>query len=376
VEGAVLQRRTIGVDIDPVAVNVALAKTRNYDLTLVEHAVKEVLDRLGQIERSDEFYRSFMHRDVSDEDFQAIVANEGLEIPQIPNLRHWFRNYVVIDLARIKQVIDLHDSDERSKLLLQIVFASIIRNSSNADPVPVSGLEFTAYMRKRDVAGRLVNPFALFRGSARKALVAVSEWISALPEGAVEPRAVTGSAFALPDEIPQNFDAVITSPPYHNAVDYYRRHQLEMFWLAYTRTQAERLALLPNYIGRPGIARKNPLLSQPWCPSDLADQWERKIREKSLQRSNDFRHYVQAMKHVFDGLAGRLRRGAPAIFVLGQSQWQGESIPTEQLFAELAEPNFRLDDLLHYPVKNRYMSYTRHNDASIDVEHVIVLRRQ
>ena len=74
--------------------------------------------------------------------------------------------------------------------------------------------------------------------------------------------------------------------------------------------------------------------------------------------------------------AARLKPDSSAIFVLGQSQWNEEAIPTEQLFAKLAVPNFELHDVLHYPVKNRYMSYTRRNDASIDKEYALVLYRQ
>jgi hypothetical protein len=50
-------------------------------------------------------------------------------------------------------------------------------------------------------------------------------------------------------------DCVITSPPYLTAVNYYRRHQLEMFWLGLTHTTAERLELMPRYLGRDRVAR-------------------------------------------------------------------------------------------------------------------------
>ena len=42
--------------------------------------------------------------------------------------------------------------------------------AGNADPVPVSGLEVTSYMKQKDVDGRLVNPFDLFRRAVARAL--------------------------------------------------------------------------------------------------------------------------------------------------------------------------------------------------------------
>jgi hypothetical protein len=82
------------------------------------------------------------------------------------------------------------------------------------------------------------------------------------------------------------------------------------------------------------------------------------------------------MGMVFEQLSERLPSHAPGVFVLGHSQWNGEQIPTDKLFAEIAAPSFKLDETLSYPVKNRYMSYSRHNAASIDMEHVLVLRKQ
>ena len=375
IEAMLCQRRAIGVDVDPVAISVALAKTRRYDLQEVRNTLEQIMERLSAMERSSEHYQEFMHSDISLDELHEICIAEALEIPNIPNLYHWFRRYVLVDLARIKKIITEVPPKGRTDQLFQVVFASIIRHSSNADPIPVSGLEYTSHMRRRDFAGRVINPFALIRSASKKALTAVEEWTGALPDSVPEPLAVRATALSLPDEIPEKVDAVITSPPYHNAVDYYRRHQLEMFWLGHTISQSERLALLPDYIGRPKIAMSNPLLSEPWHPSALADEWERKIREQHTERAGDFRHYVQSMTRVFQQLADRVAPGGPAIFVLGQSRWNGEQIPTEELIAELAQPYFSLQEVLNYPVKNRYMSYSRHNEASIDKEYVLVLHR-
>ena len=259
--------------------------------------------------------------------------------------------------------------------LLRIVFASIIRNASNADPVPVSGLEYTAHMKRRDEAGRLVNPFSLLRSAASKARHAVDEYARATGKSAPEPLVVCGDATSMGRIAAGRFDAAITSPPYHNAVDYYRRHQLEMFWLGHTSSQTERELLLPRYIGRPHIAAKDPLLALTWNPPKLTDKWEQKIRTAAPRRADDFRHYVQAMSLCFVSVATAVKSGAPLLMVVGHSSWNGDEIPTGKLFAELAS-DFELREVLYYPVKNRYMSYTRRNQASIDKEYVLSFVRR
>jgi hypothetical protein len=64
-----------------------------------------------------------------------------------------------------------------------------------------------------------------------------------------------------------------------------------------------------------------------------------------------------------------------AVFVVGRSTWNGRKLPTVDLFKEIAGPYFQIVDRYWYPLKNRYMTYTRHNGASIDKEYVIVFER-
>ena len=81
------------------------------------------------------------------------------------------------------------------------------------------------------------------------------------------------------------------------------------------------------------------------------------------------------MKESFNQLAIAVRTGGTVIFVLGHSEWNGSKLPTSDLFLEMAGDSFHLVDKLWYPVKNRYMSYSRRNGADINEEYVLVFRR-
>lgn len=172
-------------------------------------------------------------------------------------------------------------------------------------------------------------------------------------------------------------DAVITSPPYHNAVDYYRRHQLEAYWLRLVENQDERLGYLKDYIGRPKVYSGHPMLKANTEPlSPLCNQWESDIRAKSPDRANTFRHYLLSMQKVTQELARVIKPGRKLVYVVGKSTWNGDEIPTAELFFEISKEWFRSERCLHYPVLNRYMSYTRKNGASIAEEQVLVLTRK
>jgi hypothetical protein len=281
---------------------------------------------------------------------------------------------VLVDLAAIKAAILALKTSRTTQEFFLLCFASIIRNASNADPVPVSGLEVTKHMRQKDADGRIVDPYRLFSTAVRRALRDMEQFSSvASSSRPADVRLV--DATRLGDAKSFGATSVITSPPYNAAVDYYRRHQLEMFWLDLTVSQDERLLLLNHYIGRVRVGRDHPLLETP-IHSRRLQLTDKSMRKADVSRANGFRHYVVAMQRVFEGLRDQLPVGAPAAFVVGDSRWNGGHLNSRQLMADVAEPWFEVVDVRSYPVKNRYMSYTRHNNASIDREYVIILERQ
>ena len=374
VSAAAEGRGAIGSDVDPVAVFVSQVKTHRFSPAQL-HASWAILRPLITTDaRSTDEYEMRRFEDIAEGKYEDILSSEHLWIPYLPNLQHWFRRYVIIDLARILHRITHSAIPETHRRFFLLILASIIRKSSNADPVPVSGLEVTSYMKKLDAAGRLVNPFQLFTRATEKGLIAVKSYNDTCPPQGMS--VLRADATSLNSRLRKQVDAVITSPPYHNAVDYYRRHQLEMYWLGFTKTRADRLELLPRYIGRSSVGSQDPLLRQIAKLGPLSRQLHEQITISSKKRADSFAHYMLSMGKAFAQLAMIVRANAPVIFVLGHSDLNGSKIPTSDLFIEMAGGDFSLEDKLWYPIKNRYMSYGRHNGASIDEEHVLVFRRR
>ena len=96
-----------------------------------------------------------------------------------------------------------------------------------------------------------------------------------------------------------------------------------------------------------------------------------------MARATAFRHYVAAMSKSLDGMAAVLRAGGKAVFVLGKNTTSGGlEIPSTDIFNEIASLRFRLCETYWYPVKNRYMTYSRRNGANIDKEYVLVYEKK
>jgi hypothetical protein len=362
--------RSVGTDVDPLAVFVSRVKTLPLNPEDLARSWRVVQPLLAKFDRGADVYSELQHQDIPDDEF-AFAAGGA---PAIPNLNHWFRHYVVVDLDHIRRSVLSARIPGPHRDFFMLCFASIIRSASNADPVPVSGLEVTSHMLRLEKAGRIVDPFSLFERAVVRGMRDMAEYSAAV----VRPSQVSvrrADATRLGPAVRSGVQAVVTSPPYHGAVDYYRRHQLEMFWLGMTTSQADRLRLLDGYIGRPKVPQSNRLVASGRLSTPGAMALEASMRQVSAQRADAFKHYCLSMTRVFKGLGHLLPSGAPALFVVGHSGWNGGELRTSELFAELAMPQFRLEEVLWYPVTNRYMSYERHNGANIDREYVVALRR-
>ena len=367
-------RSATGVDVDPLSVLVSKIKTHRFKPDNLRDSWAIIRPLLASITRSKTEYSNRRFVDIDLTEYEGILSSEHLWIPDIPNIFHWFRRYVIVDLSRILTCIRSVDIPSTHREFFRLVFASVIRNSSNADPVPVSGLEVTSHMKELDSAGRTVNPFELFAIATEKALSAVEAYHQATSLTS-RISVFQADATSLRARLRTRVDAVITSPPYHNAVDYYRRHQLEMYWLGLTKSHSDRLVLLPKYIGRSRIRRTNPLLQKQDELGPISTHWNDRMRAVSVSRADAFVHYILSMKQVFSELSKVVPVGGPTIFVVGHSKWNGSRLPTSDLFVEMAGESFHLQDKLWYPTKNRYMSYGRHNGADISEEYVLVFRR-
>ncbi len=183
VEASLLGRSSFGVDVDPLAVAVTNAKVRRYRASRLRENADRLLADLEPFQRSAGWYDAHAHSDLSEAEFRRQIGPVAEYIPEIPNIHHWFRRYVIVDLAYMRRAVTELSCSEPHRAFLATVFASIIRNVSNADPVPVSGLEYTAHMKRLDEAGRIVNPWGTLVTALRRAVQGADAFAAAARQG-------------------------------------------------------------------------------------------------------------------------------------------------------------------------------------------------
>lgn len=372
VEALTMGRRAIGIDVDPVSVFISRVKSRPISPRALECAFADLQKEIRTIRRSPSEYDRLMREDLAPSSLQRL--QERFAIPPIPNIGHWFRTYVAIDLARLRQLLLTTNLTPEVRSFFLACFASIIRNASNADPVPVSGLEVTKHMRELDERGRRIDPFSLFEARVAREIHGMAEFYQdARPGGASVCR---GDATRLVRRIPPgSIDSIVTSPPYNTAVDYYRRHTLEMYWLNMVRSHDDRLVLIRRYIGRERVRADNPHLK--WqALSAYLNRLLAHAAKIGPDRERALRHYCASMDLALEQFARVLKKGGLSVIVVGNSKWNGRRVRATKLIEELAADKFDIVERLTYRTHNRYMSYARHNGADVNREYVLVLRNR
>jgi SAM-dependent methyltransferase len=372
VEALIAGRNAVGLDIDPVATFIAKVKSKPIADKKLTADFETLMNSVSRYRRSSADYDRLMFEDFSNRSFSRL-ANE-LYVPDIPNIAHWFRKYVAIDLARLRNAILEGPFSPPVRNFFLACFAGIIRNASNADPVPVSGLEVTSHMRDLDADGRRIDPFELFERRVHREIAGMKSLFTEAKSSYV--RVLRGHVAHLHRKLStEKFDVVITSPPYNTAVDYYRRHMLEMYWLGAVHSQEDRLQLAPQYVGRAQVRVGDPSQKAKF-ESSYVQRLIAHARQISPSQERAIVHYCASMQRALTQISAVLKPRKRAIFVVGNSKWNGRSVRATRLLIELAKPYFEVGDSFSYPARNRYMSYKRRNGADVDREYVVLLDKR
>ncbi len=306
VEGLLSARNVIGVDIDPLAVRLCLAKTIMYSPAQVETAGYRVLESAQRLTQQDAL--STFRRSIDARTLQFID--------------YWFQPQTQRELAALAQAIR-NEQDSRLKTLLEVIFSSIIVTKSGG----VSTALDLAHSRPHRVDGKTPgSALQRFGAALRRAIAAVGSGRSA---PGVEATVLMGDCRWLPLE-DDSIDLIVTSPPYANALDYMRAHKFSLCWLGYP---AKALAThRSQYIG---AERWTDAEGAP-TPADVAATVGL-VAQKDPQRGRVLQRYFRDMGLAIREMCRVLRSGRAAAIVIGPSTVRGIAVPTHQHLAAIGE---------------------------------------
>jgi hypothetical protein len=252
-------------------------------------------------------------------------------IPAIPNLDHWFEANVSQTVAQLVQAIseapiECHDA-------LRVALSSILVRVSNQD----SDTRYAA-VRKNI---KSTDVFALFHNACLKLSRALSARNYDLPPT----RVIERDTLAVePSEIAERIGAVITSPPYPNAYEYWLYHKYRMWWLGH-----DPLLVKKQEIG----ARAHFFGGNNHTAQDFTDQ----------------------MRRTFALISAVLTPKGYASFVVGRSRIHGETINNAEVLERVSQEfGFRLAFNAERVIQANRKSFNL-SHANIKTETVLIFSR-
>ncbi|UCE10174.1 MAG: hypothetical protein JSW61_14580 [Candidatus Thorarchaeota archaeon] len=319
-EAMLNKRKGVGLDIDPMARLVTKVKTTPI--------AGSILDTI--------------HRWIDSEiNSRMDSANHVPALPEFNYRDNWFLDFVLSELAIIKEVIsqlewngplekESHQVRNDAADFVKIVFSSIIRDVSNADPHCTRTV-----IRKKQI--RNISPgqtVEKFGHALVKQISAMRELDAIASEQSLErPDVLPGSALNTGIES-ESIDLAITSPPYINAVDYPRTHQLEMYWLD-LMAEGPLSKMKRKYIGTETVYKaeyKDLRLSGLESLDPLLERIFRSDPRRSYIVSRFFEEMTQQLQETHRVLVP----GGRYCIVIGSNRIRQVLVPSHEILEEIA----------------------------------------
>jgi DNA modification methylase len=345
IEALLASRHSVGIDISPFSRFISKVKVTPLD----EAELKDCKNRIMRL------LVNYRPEKVS-----------SLDIPSFPYRDNWFNKEIVLELAYIKKCIENLDTNENIKDFLMVCFSSIIRSVSNAD----DNCTRTVIRKKLN---KIVNPSDALRKFAEAVLTNIPKMIEFSHLCAKDIITV------FPDNMDardikydkETFDLALTSPPYVNAVDYPRTHQLETYWLGFAKGSLA--PLKKKQVGTESVSAKDykelHLIGIKEADSVIA-----KIYKKDPRRAYIAYKYLKDMRKNLKEVYRVLKPGGRYIIVVGNNQIRGEVFESWKYIIEIAEKiGFSLENYFASEIIKHFIKVPR--EERIDTDWILVLTK-
>ncbi len=346
VEALLLRRHSVGIDVDPFSRFLSKVKTTPLDEDELKYSQKTLL-------------RSVIK-------YHPTKIKEA-DIPDFPYRDNWFNKEIIFELAYLKKIINFLDVNDDVKDFLKICFSSIIRSVSNAD----DNCTRTVIRKKLN---KKVYPADALKKFVERLLINVpkmSDFSSVCPNNDIEiafPTDNDARHIKYPDRF---FDLCVTSPPYANAVDYPRTHQLEVYWLELANGSLT--PLKKKHVGTESVSSveyKNLCLTG----VNSADRIITKIFKKDQRRAYIAYKYLKDMESNLKEVYRVLKKGGRYIVVVGNNKIRNELFETWKYLMEMSENiGYRIENYFGSEIIRHFIKVPR--EERINTDWIIIFRK-
>lgn len=304
----------------------------------------------------------------------------SLKIPDFKNIGYWFRPRVIVELSIIKSAIsEVENKDIRD--FFYVAMSEIIRLVSNR-----RNGEFKMFRMTPEKVAKF-NPDTKneFLKTLQRNIQKMSEYADAC-DNLSNPPSVTiyrEDACELPSVPNDQFDLIITSPPYGDSrttVAYGEYSRLSMQWIdIFDLSEKEIMGVDKSLMGGQKFRNGFEYTVKSQTLHEILEQ----IKDADLERAGDVFSFYNDLEKSIATIAKKTKKDGYHFWVVGNRTVKGITIPTDQIIAEIAK---------HYgmqyvytverniinkvmPAVNSPTNETGKTSATMTGEHIVILRK-
>lgn len=344
IEALLSRRHSIGIDVDPFSRYVSKVKTTPLDENDLQLSQKILL----------RYIMNYKPSKVLEKD-----------LPVFPYRDNWFNKEIIYELAYLKKIINDLDSSEDIKDFFKICLSSIIRCVSNAD----DNCTRTVIRKKLN---KKVYPADALKKFTEVILINVPKMIEFSKKCPYDIQVNFPDSMDARNINYQNyFDLAVTSPPYANAVDYPRTHQLESYWLELAIGSLT--PLKKKHVGTESVSSKDYTKLHK-IGLDKADEILSRIFKKDPRRAYIAFKYLDDMRLNLEEVFKSLKSEGRYIIVVGNNKIRGELFENWKYIMKLSEKcGFKVENYFASEIIKHFIKVPR--AERINTDWIIVLRK-
>src|SRR3989338_2230827 len=305
VESKLLRRNAYGIDLNPLAIFLAHAKTTPIN---PQKLTREYIALLDSVEK---------------------IKDNQIKRPEFNNIDFWFKDKVIIKLAKLKKAIK-EIKDKPIQNFLMVAFSETVRYSSNCKNgefklVRIKGEKLEKH--DPDVLG-------IFRKHAEKNIKGMTQFFKDAKKDSWT-KIIYGDSSKDNGIKEKSIDCIITSPPYGDSrttVAYGQFSRLSSQWIDIFDDPNDASGVDNTLLG--GKATKNLIHL---LPSDYLKESLEKIAKQDEARARDVLSFYIGLNDCLKQAYKILKSKKYFCLVIGNRLVKQVRIPTDFIIAELAE---------------------------------------
>lgn len=297
VEAKLSGRKSIGLDVNKVAVLISKAKTIEINTELLKKHNKLLLERIAKKVDNVNYYEN---------------ANE--------RLKYWFKPD---QYNKLKKIYDCIEDEQNSKIKLfyKCCFSNILKNCSIWYSKSIKPM--------RDMSKADVEPLEVFKKHLDYMTIKNEDFVKLLgSKNAKNISCIVKKCDARKMRLSnEQIDLIVTSPPYVISYEYAELHQLSILWFGFADDIRK---IKKEFVGASPRKRMGKDID-----SKLAQAVLKKLSTKNKRLAKRIGNYYLDLARCYKEMHRVLKPGKYLCIVIGNTKYCGVKIPNAEITFEL-----------------------------------------